>query len=169
MIGHVATACLVAVGLTFSVAAWNKARGRVQRQAALSLVQAATGLTGVRAGIAVTALVAVETAVPVALAVPPWRPVGGWLAVALSVGLLGGVLLLADRDVPCACFGEPTAMVSGLHAVRNAGLVALAIGGAVAPPLPLTVPTAVAGILLCLCIVRFEALGAAVRAIRVTP
>jgi hypothetical protein len=148
------------------VSAWAKARGRAPRAAAVDLVRTVTGISGAWARAVAAALIAAEAAVPVTLAVPATRPAGVWLAVALSTVLLGGVLLLAGRDVPCACFGEPSSRLSGVHAVRNAVLLAAALGAACAAPsaaaTPVGLAAAGAGAALCLFIVRFEALHRAV-------
>ncbi|MBW6437243.1 hypothetical protein KZ829_26255 [Actinoplanes hulinensis] len=167
MTPYVALACLIAAGLTFAVSAWSKARGRATRAAAADLVRTVTGLSGNRARAAAAALIATEAAVPMMLAVPAFRPAGIWLTVGLSAALLGGVLLLAGRDVPCACFGEPSSRLSGVHAVRNAVLLTVAIGAACATPsaadTPAGLAAACAGTVLCLFVIRFEALHRAFR------
>lgn len=158
-------ALLVAAG-TFAVAAVAKARHRDEFAGSL------VALRLVRPGVArpaANAVIAGETALVVLCLWPATRVAGLALAALAFLGL-AGVALRASRGpvaAACRCFGVSGAPLGRPHAVRNAGLAAVALLAAVtSAPSPRTGPllvAATAAFVLVALVVHLDDLTALVR------
>ena len=133
---YVALACRVAVGLVFACSALSKLRGRAAYAdfvgSVRALVPAADrGGAPVLAGVVVAAELAVAAGMLPTAVYRPALVLAGLLLLAFGVAL---ALAIRRRvQVPCRCFGATSEPPGRPQLVRNAGLLAVALLGAVVP------------------------------------
>ncbi|MCX5207774.1 methylamine utilization protein MauE [Kitasatospora sp. NBC_00240] len=134
---RVGQGCLL---LVFTLSVYGKVRGRRDFAEFTASVRALVPLFGRSRPPAASApavpvlavsVVAAEATVVAALAVPGTAPAGFALAAALLAPFTLLALAAARRrsDTPCRCFGRSTTPLGAVHAVRNAGLLAVAAAG----------------------------------------
>jgi methylamine utilization protein MauE len=133
-VAYVEVACRVTLLGVLAVAALPKLRGR-QGLVALAGSLVAMRLVRPGRGQRVAVLLVLAEVGTVALLGVVWAPVLGFAAAAALLAVLtAGVVRVLRRGAaaPCRCFGASAMPVSRVHAVRNAGLCALAVAGGVA-------------------------------------
>jgi Methylamine utilisation protein MauE len=129
-------ACRVAIGLVFACSAVGKLRGRAGFAGFLDSVRA---LVPIAAGRGAPALAGSTIAAELAVAVGVLPGATYRAALVLAAVLLaafGVALALAVRRrvrVPCRCFGATSEPPGAPQLVRNGGLLAVALAGALAP------------------------------------
>ncbi|WP_371483328.1 MauE/DoxX family redox-associated membrane protein [Kitasatospora sp. NBC_00315] len=125
------------LSLVFALSVQGKARDRRDFAEFTASVGALVPAVADRARQVAALVVAAEAATVVALAVPGTVLPG----LALAAALLGAFTLLAvaasrsPTGTPCRCFGRSSVPFGAVHAVRNAGLLAVAAAGIAATAL----------------------------------
>lgn len=131
---HALLVARVVVGLTFLVSATGKLRDLASFKAAVEDFDLVPRRW---ASIGAPAIVALELAVVAAMGIGGPLLVPGFAAAGAAVVLFAAALTIALRRhklVSCNCFGAATTRVSGYDIVRNAGLIAVALAGALTAP-----------------------------------
>ncbi|ADB34984.1 hypothetical protein Kfla_5981 [Kribbella flavida DSM 17836] len=163
----VTTVAAVLLAAVFAVSVAGKVRSR---SAFAAFVRSVPGF-GVPARLAGAVAVAVTVTEAGVVALLAWsllaggRGIGLWAAAGLMAVLTVGVLraVLRGEGARCRCFGQQDSPLSWVHVGRNAGLLLVAGGSAVAEtaaaePHTLAVAVPLAG-LLALVVVRLEDLA----------